>query len=360
MAGFIRLLLLLTAGVCQAEAQTVTPASSRPASAPPGGGATPAWTLKMNQEIRWQQVTPSGTLLVSTDGALAGVDIDRGQVVWQKPELGGLAEDSVRMVEGSLLMEAARPGLLLVFDPVTGGEVFDSRKLGLAEVVTRRVLPQTGTLLVHGRRAAGPPLVALYDLSTGVQRWVSESLFVQTEGRKKGLGGLMQGLVQRVSEATRLEVLQAGSEMIVVHTLMGLRAMDARSGQVRWSAALPTARAGNPARHVRLYPSVDRSDRMYVSFDDRLMAYRLSDGKALWPKPATVNGWVHDIVQHRAGIVILPEAAPEGELSGSRTVINGVVQTGLNVARYEDGTTIAGKPVKMRGNVNDALVAGSR
>mgnify|MGYP003290882071 CR=1 FL=1 len=45
-------------------------------------------------------------------------------------------------------------------------------------------------------------------------------------------------------------------------------------------------------------------------------------------------------------------------MSGSRTVINGVVQTGLNVARYEDGTTIAAKPVKTRGNVIDALVVG--
>jgi hypothetical protein len=34
-----------------------------------------------------------------------------------------------------------------------------------------------------------------------------------------------------------------------------------------------------------------------------------------------------------------------------------VVQTGLNVARYEDGSTIAAKPVKMRGNVTDALIA---
>jgi hypothetical protein len=34
------------------------------------------------------------------------------------------------------------------------------------------------------------------------------------------------------------------------------------------------------------------------------------------------------------------------------------VQTGLNVARYEDGTTISAKPLKMRGNVMDALVTG--
>ena len=83
---------------------------------------------------------------------MTGIDIDRGQVLWEKPELGGLPQDSLRIVRGSILMEAARPGLLLVFDPVTGSVVFDSRRLELADVITRRVLPQTGTLLVHGRR----------------------------------------------------------------------------------------------------------------------------------------------------------------------------------------------------------------
>src|SRR5436309_11882197 len=134
-----------------AHAQTVAPAPS---------GATPAWTLKVKGNIRWQQVTPAGALLVSTDAGLAGVDIERGQVAWEKPELGGLSADSVKMIEGSLLMEAERPGLLLVFDPVTGAIVFDSRGLNMAQVATRRVLPQSGTLLVHGRRAAGPPVIA--------------------------------------------------------------------------------------------------------------------------------------------------------------------------------------------------------
>lgn len=316
------------------------------------------WTLRLKGDIRWQQVTPAGRLMVSTDHALAGIDIERGQLVWEKPELGGLPADSLRMVGGSLLMEAARPGLLLIFDPVTGADVFDSRRLGLAEVVTRRVLPQTGTILVHGRRKEGPPVVALYDLATGEQRWVSETLFEQTAPRKKGLGGLVQGLVGLASGATELEVLQAGPGMIVVHTLMGLRALDARNGEIRWSATLPTARADAPGHNVRLYPSLAHSERIYVSFDDRLMAYRLADGQALWAKPATVHGWIRDIVQHPAGIVMLPEAPPEGQHTGNRTVINGVVQTGLNVARYEDGTTIAPKPLRMRGNVTDGMIAG--
>src|SRR4029077_9414533 len=299
------LLLLASVAVCPAvSAQKVAPTPS---------GATSAWTTRMKGDIRWQQVTPAGALLVSTDAALAGVDIETGQIAWEKAELGGLPPDSVRMVEGSLLMEAARPGLLIVFDPVTGAVVFDSRRLSLAQVVTRRVLPQSGTLLVHGRRASGPPVVALYDLATGDQRWANENLFEQTEPQRKGLGGLMQRLVTAASEATALEVLQAGPDMIVVHTLMGLRALAARTGAVRWSATLPTARAGNPARHVRLFPSVDKTDRIYVGFDDRLMAYRLADGQALWTKPATIDGWVHGIVQHPDGIIILPESPPANQ-----------------------------------------------
>ena len=328
------------------------------AQAPSPVGSVPSWTLHFNGDIRWQQITPAGALLVSSDGGLAGVDVERGQITWQKPELGGLPVDSVRMVEGSLLMEAAKPGLSIIFDPVTGTELFDSRRLGLTRVVTRRVLPQSGTLIVHGRRASGPPVVALYDLKTGNQRWVSESLFQQSGPKKGGLGGLMQGLVRVASEGTQLEVLQAGADVIVVNTLTSLRGLDAKSGATRWSATLPTARAGNPAKHVRLFPSVDRPDRIYVGFDDRLMAYRLADGQPLWAKPAMIQGWVHDIVQHPAGIIILPESPPANEATGNVRIVNGVVQTGLNVARYDDGTTIAEKPLRMRGTVTSALITG--
>src|SRR2546428_11466809 len=162
-----------------ALAQTAAPPT--PPTRGVASGATAAWTLKLKGDIRWQQVTPAGALLVSTDAALAGVDIDHGQVTWEKPELGGLPADSVRVIEGSLLVEAARPGLLVILDPVTGAVLFDSRRPGLTQIVTRRVLPQSGTLLVHGRRATGPAVVALYDLVTGEQRRGDEPPVQQTE-----------------------------------------------------------------------------------------------------------------------------------------------------------------------------------
>ena len=345
--------LLLLVALLQAASPVAS--AARPA-VHPTVGSVPSWTLHFTGDLRWQQITPAGALLVSTDAALAGVDIERGQIAWQKPELGGLPIDSIRMIEGSLLMEAAKPGLSLIFDPVTGTVLFDSRKLNLTQVVTRRVLPQSGTLLVHGRRASGPPVVALYDLSTGAQRWVSDSLFQQTGPKKGGLGGLMQGLVRTAAGGTTLEVLQAGPEVIVVYTLMGLRAMDAKTGTIRWSASLPMKTSGAIPHKVRLYQSIAKSDRVYVSYDERLMAYSVADGKALWAKPATVDGWIRDIVQHPAGIVMLTEGPPPA--TGNVRSVNGVVQTGLNVARYDDGSTIAPKPLRMRGDVIDAMMSG--
>ena len=110
--------------------------AAHPAAQTPVGSVA-AWTLHFSGDIRWQQITPAGALLVSSDGALAGVDVERGLITWQKPELGGLPVDSVRLVEGSLLMEAAKPGLSVIFDPVTGTVLFDSRRLSLTRVVTR-------------------------------------------------------------------------------------------------------------------------------------------------------------------------------------------------------------------------------
>src|SRR5258708_39482559 len=96
--------ILLSSGISseprQPNAQAVAPAPS---------GATAAWTLRVKGDIRWQQVTPVGALLVSTDTALAAVDIDRGQILWEKSELGGVSTDSVQVFDRSLLVAVTRP-----------------------------------------------------------------------------------------------------------------------------------------------------------------------------------------------------------------------------------------------------------
>src|SRR5437870_5589069 len=50
-----------------ALAQTAAPPT--PPTRGVASGATAAWTLNLKGDIRWQQVTPAGALLVSTDAA---------------------------------------------------------------------------------------------------------------------------------------------------------------------------------------------------------------------------------------------------------------------------------------------------
>src|SRR5206468_10472240 len=73
-----------------------------------------------------------------------------------------------------------------------------------------------------------------------------------------------------------------------------------------------------------------------------------------------VRGRVPGSVELPNGAGVGPGSRPANQATGNVGIVNGVVQTGLNVARYEDGTTIADKPVRMRGTVTDALITGGR
>src|SRR5262249_55024130 len=63
--GLLFALGILLSARAHPQAATAAPSAS-----------TAAWTVKVNGDIRWQQVTPAGALLVSTDAALAAVDIE--------------------------------------------------------------------------------------------------------------------------------------------------------------------------------------------------------------------------------------------------------------------------------------------
>src|SRR3989442_3349132 len=94
---FARRTLVVSALVIAVHTAALAQTAAAPARPPAGPtGTTAAWTLKLTGDVRWQQVTPAGALLVSTAAALAGVDIDRGQGMWEKGDLGGLSSHNRR------------------------------------------------------------------------------------------------------------------------------------------------------------------------------------------------------------------------------------------------------------------------
>src|SRR5262250_1290161 len=65
--------------------------------------ASPAWTLRLEQPVRWQHVHPMGALLVATDACVYGVDTAKGAVAWSRCALEGPAEETFEVLQGTPL-----------------------------------------------------------------------------------------------------------------------------------------------------------------------------------------------------------------------------------------------------------------
>src|SRR5262245_11943489 len=116
--------------------------AAEPADAPYPTVA-PAWTLRLEQPVRWQRVHPMGALLLATDACVHGVDTDKGAIAWSRCALDGPLEDSYEVLHGTTLFLVSSGKLrdrTLVLDALDGHAVFDSRAAGIANILHRTVL----------------------------------------------------------------------------------------------------------------------------------------------------------------------------------------------------------------------------
>ena len=159
MDSLIRRLGLLGVFAIVLSASDIDAGSAAASGAPPAPVLSPAWSLHLDGEVEWQRVAPLGQLLVKTSNALSAVDPARGRVLWTHADLGGLAQDHYEEIAGTPLVAisdgAARPRTV-VLDTVDGRVVFDSAAAGVAQVLSRHLLPQSRALVLFGFRQGNP------------------------------------------------------------------------------------------------------------------------------------------------------------------------------------------------------------
>jgi len=66
--------------------------------------ATPDWSAKLPENIKWQNVTGVGTVLVGTDKAIYSLDPDSGEIMWKREEFEKSAPFNVREIEGTPIL----------------------------------------------------------------------------------------------------------------------------------------------------------------------------------------------------------------------------------------------------------------
>ena len=116
---------------------------------------SPEWNLRFKGLVKWQRVTPLGTLIVATEGALHGVNPSTGKIVWRHSKLGMLPEDVYSEIDGTplIVLEGERVGTGgLILDSIDGRVVFSAGRAGFVRVVGRHLLRRSRGLLIEGVR----------------------------------------------------------------------------------------------------------------------------------------------------------------------------------------------------------------
>jgi len=190
-------------------------------------------------DLRWQQVTPAGVLLVSTDAALRVSISSAARSPGRSPSSAGCRPTASAWSRvaphGSGAPGSAaglRPGdrrgrlRFAAPEPHPGGHP--------------RVLPRAAPSCARAARGRAAGRGALRPRA-GDQRWASESLF-QTEPRSGGLVASCRAWRVPLPKAPRWRSSRRVPDMIVVETLLGLRGLT--RGRVPCGGRRPCPRRG--------------------------------------------------------------------------------------------------------------------
>ena len=164
IAVFVAVSLLCTAGV------------------PPAGAATPIWTYRSPEEVKWQELTDLGTVLVGTDAGLVCLDPATGTAVWRRDDLKKVSRYQVKEIYGTpvLLVTANTSGnktVLFAVSTVNGQTIWQTERIKGAAVGVVPVYAKNMVILLTARSSGAnkdkPDMIAL-DMTTGEVKWESE------------------------------------------------------------------------------------------------------------------------------------------------------------------------------------------
>jgi outer membrane protein assembly factor BamB len=293
----------------------------------------PAWTARFAQPVRWQRVTPMGQLVVATSCCLYGLDPVTGSVVWSQDKLNGLTEDSFQMIPATPIFVVSTTGLdnhTLVIDSTDGHVVFDSRAVGIANILTRTVLFESGGLLILGQEKGDPTIkLFLAEISTGKIRWSNDEVFGEmSDGMKKFVG-----LLARVSQATAgadkdstftSRPLEIGPDSVILASNDGIHKLSTRTGEFVWRRSNRDGQG-----HTRVFPIPGRPDLFLTGtqvvgqgsstrgtppVQTKFTVYRSEDGSPVWPRAVKVRGPIHPPVMLADGTILSPGGDRKGKI----------------------------------------------
>lgn len=131
------------------------------------------WEVSLPGKVKWIQVNDWGILITACENGLYGIDPRDGSKIWEVPSLTNIAEENYNTIpETPLVLIADKGGdaKTMIINGLTGVIVFDSEGEGIEKVVSRKVIPEVGGVLIAYSNAGGDG-VALFSYQDGQKKW---------------------------------------------------------------------------------------------------------------------------------------------------------------------------------------------
>jgi outer membrane protein assembly factor BamB len=311
---------------------------------------TPSWTAKFEHPVQWERVTPMGQLVVATDCCLYGVDPATGSVAWRHKGLSGLSDHSFETIPGTPLFMISSDGVkdhALVLDSTDGHVVFDSKAAGIANILERVVLFESGGLLILGQEKGDPTLKLFFaEMATGRIRWSNDEVVGGVPAGMKKLAGLLAQLADATAETPEAggiagRPVEVGAEAVVMASGDEIYKLSTESGKFLWRVRNrdgqgPAGLFLTPHRPGIIIVGTEITGQGMSTggaepVQTRFTAYRLEDGKPVWEKAVKVKGTVNPPVLLEDGLIL----SPGGDVKGK-----------IKYVEYDTGNSLWGKKGK--------------
>jgi outer membrane protein assembly factor BamB len=325
----------------------------------------PAWSAKFTSPINWQRIHSLGTIIVSTNNALYGVNPADGTIAWENKSFAALNPSMMEEVAGTEFLtvtykvdQKSSIPLQAIIKVLDGKVLFDSQKEGIG-VLSRHVLAQSGRLLILGAKQGVElkDLVAsvfMYDIQSGKQLWVNDQLFKPEAAKSKGFLGKLETFGAQMSGLQKLtsEPVEVDNEFVLITHPMFVMKLKSATGELAWKNAI------QPSLKAKVFFSPYKKDVTFVGVEsetqsgsgftttsgnqtgqptkyyiNQYYAFNSSTGAPLWTQPAKEEDHLNQVIPMEKGFIVCP-------LSSQKPTVNFI--------DYQSGLTTWGK--KGKGN----------
>ena len=341
-----------------------------------------AWRASFDREINWFNLTSLGTVVVSADDALYGIEPVSGKINWKNEGLKKLSKANYTALNGSPFIAIFEGGLFnmqqTIIDVSDGRIVCNTKNLGLKYATKRLSVPNMGAVLFGGSDAKGQALM-LVTLKDGQKQWsvnkvfekaaeqlVSEpllttkGLLIATTHRVYMLDQNNGNVIYKLDYTTKIDEPLAGQKVETEDKESTLANAPKKPSLLKrlspLSGALGTldavSQVGNGAQKDMFAASMSTIYARFVTVDDKIAYFYnnqtitgidIASGTILWPK-TKLSDPIANVLFDDNGILVATDDK----------------KSELMLFDYQNGDMKWPAPLKLSGRISGIKLTGTK